>query len=712
MKTKIKIKDLQKIFNPLSDTIKYLGNKFNLDIKSIQSKVENPGSYLFEQTNEIEHFHNQVANTILNYEKNKGISLNLESEDVSKSVSAGLLHYIASIYLKEPIIFVEIQNNLTADQFIKSKKLTETEEEFELFNDNDYLNDSINFKDEILVNNFFSWFSGNEDSEKDLEFFIKELKNIPQGKSLLEIYQQIPESIKETENFLYSILVKDKTISSNIIEAYFLGDKHEKISSNTLEMKFFNSYPIDLNTSEIKELIFNLNETEFISVVKKIHEFTQNHYSRNNNTLYYLDEIYNDQRVINYCLNNSNSKYYTGKDFNIKNIYPYFNNELKLNKDLVLSYIQSIESDSGERYIMESELTKVPVVMFKDFDILNRCSHSISFKNLKDRFSREGESPLKLSREQTLEIVKNISHYKFDELVQCFYDKKKIDADFAKEVLKMNRGIESQFFAPFFKDLDFSIFIVEHTRKDFKSINFTQFIKPHLFREDLTEKQESFLINYMITTKKILETPAHLDIPTTRLEEYKQKYYRPEFMFYKVDDWSSWRNDGIKMVKKLKDVDSLTQFFENCRNLSSKHNISHAFDCQAIFDGIHPTLKNNHDVIFSFLKNIGSNVDLSSSNQFLYNKNNCLELIEKHPFCIKHVPEHMYFDKEFSLAFAKHLDKGGNLSTAPIKVKKFFEQKDVKESYLSFLTSFISYHELQKNIKENDVKPVLRKMKI
>lgn len=698
MKTQIKIKDLLKIFNPTNEPISYSNQTFNLDLKSIQSKVENPGAYLFEATNEIEHFHNQVANTILNYEKNKGISLNLEVEDVSKTIQTGLLHYIASIYLKEPQIFIDIQDNLTANQFIKSKKLTATEEKFELFNDNNYLNDSINFKDEILVNNFFSWFSGNTDTEKDLEFFLKELRTIPQGSSITDIYSQIPEEIKNNENFLYSILVKDNNISSNIIEAYFLNE----------------TFPINLNSKEIKDFIFQSNEKDFISISKKIYEFNKESYRRNTNEIDYLSEIYHDERVINLFLNDPpSSRYSTSRDFNLKNIYPRLNPELKLNKQLVLKYIASIESDSGERYIMESDLNKIPLEMFKDFDVFKRCSHTMSFKNLKQRFWAEKAPSFKLSTEQLLEIITNNNTYKFDDLVKSFFDKKNINMDLAKQILLINRGLDSQFFNPFYKDLDFCVFAVSKAGKDYKTINFSSSIKPHLFKEDLTEEQESFLINYMINTKKINETPNNLDIPLQHLEEYKNKYYKPEFMFYKVDNWGPWRNDAIKMVKKIKEPKDLIQFFENTRNLSAKYQIRHSFDCQSLFDGIPPNLKNNPEIIFSFLKNIGSNIDLSVSKQFLYNKQNCLTLIEKHPSCIKHVPEHMYFDKDFSLVFAKHLDKGGNLSTAPIKVKKFFEQKDVKESYSAFLTSFISYHELQKNVKQNDnVKPVVKKMKI
>lgn len=178
MNTILKTKDILKIFNPLEDQICYKGENFLIDLQTIDNKVKKPGSYLFEITEDKkEEFYNKTANYILNYNKNNGISINFESENISTSIN-GFIHYISSLYLKQNDIFVHIEDNLTGQNFIKSKKLKEIKENFSIINDKEYLNDLLNIRDDKLLIDFFSWNPQETiTQEEDFEFFINELKS-------------------------------------------------------------------------------------------------------------------------------------------------------------------------------------------------------------------------------------------------------------------------------------------------------------------------------------------------------------------------------------------------------------------------------------------------------------------------------------------------------------------------------------------------------
>lgn len=710
MITEIKTKDLLKLFDPTKDTIEINETKFILDIPKLNKLISQPSNQLFTKSDNTEtNFYNNLALYIINFEdKNQYIELDLEKDNPAQIIQQGLEHFIAIQYLKKPNVFVQIKENTTGLQFIKTKKLIATEKKTTSFQSSTQLKD-ISFEDQIVVDNFFAWVHGEQDIEKDKSFYLKSLiecintsykkDNNEINKELhkiSEIFQQIPKDISSDIKFKEEIF------------------NHPQLSVAFFELFGKGENFIDFSSPEIKALIFKDVEAGNMKWVKLLYSENNAYRSKHStNGIDYIKELYNHPKVVQALTDGTIKSYssWSSSEFNIRNIYSNLNEEHKKDKKIIFAYLDACEADrrGSEKWIMDSELFKIPLSSFKDMEILKRVAYTMDWHSLKSRFLKYEETAPKLDKEFILEVARDLSTHKFEGLIENFYRKESaiFDDEFKKECLRKNSNLyESKLFNSMFKNMDFLIFLTEELHIQKNKIHFS-FIRHSLFKENLTQQEQSFLEMYMIETKKNLSKPSELDIPKEFHEEYKNKYQKLEYSFYKTDSWSAWRDDAIKRLKKIKNEDELIDIF------TKSFKYSYEIDAPSMFSGINPDLKSNPKVVFSFLENIGKNIDLRQCGNFLFNKNNCIKLLDFGVDLRVYIPEPMYYDKDFSLALADKLDKNPNFDNIPVKVKKFFEQKEVNQNYHSFLKSFISYNEMIKKVDtEKPVVEVKKKMKI
>lgn len=709
MITEIKTKDLLKLFDPIKDTININNSTINLDLVKLDNLVSTPNNELFNNTEDLtDNFYKNLALYIINFdEDSKYINVNLEKEQPNQIIESGLEHLIALQYLKKPTVFINIEENNTGLQFIKTKKLSVTEKSIPPYKPTSHLKD-INFEDQIVVENFFAWAHGEKDIEKDKSFYLKSLidcvslthrkdnseRNL-EIKKITDIFQQIPLEISQEPKFIEDIF------------------KHEQLSTVFFELFGNGQKFVDFSSDQIKSLIFKDIEEGNMKWVKTIYSENKSYRSQQiSERISYTNEMYNHPNVVK-ALTDGTIKSYGGwssSEFNIRNVYSLLNKEHQVKNEVIFSYIEACEADhrGSEKWITDSELFKIPLECFKDLTVLKRVAYTTDFQNFKQRLLKE-EFDFKLDKSFILDVAKNLSTHRFRGLIEGFFknDATKFDDEFKKECLRKNpRLYEDKIFNSMFKKIDFLIFLKEELHMKSDKISFSS-VRPFLFDENLTEKQQAFLYSYMVESKKNLSKPSDLDIPKEFHEQYRDKYQKLEHCFYIVDTWSAWRDDSIKRLKKVKSEEEIINIFSN----ASKY--GYEIDAKSFFAGINPDLKNNSKVIFSFLENIGTNVDLRECGNFLFNKQNCIKLLDYGVALRKFIPEPMYYDKNFSLALAEKLDKNPNFENIPVKVKKFFEQKEVNQNYHTFLKSFISYNELVKTVdNEKPIVEIKKKMKI
>ncbi len=710
MITDIKTKDLLKLYDPTKDGIEINSHKFTLDLNKLSKLVSQPNNELFNKSDDIEiNFYNNLALYIINFEdKNQHIELDLEKDNPSQIIQQGLEHFIAVQYLKKPTIFVGIKENTTGLQFIKNKKLSETEQPTTPFQTSTQLKD-ISFEDQIVVDNFFAWVHGEQDIEKDKSFYLKSLiecintnrkkDNNEINKELQkisEIYTQIPQEISSDIKFKEEIF-NHPQLSTVFFELFGTGKKF-----------------LDFSSSEIKDLIFKDVEAGNMKWVKLIYSENRTYRSQQlAQNIDYLSELYNHPKVVQALTDGTLKSYssWSSNEFNIRNIYSSLKEEYQKDKKIIFAYLEACEADhrGSEKWIMDSELFKIPLSSLKDINILKRVAYTMDWQSLKSRFLKSEEPTLKLEKDFILEVAKDLSPHKFQGLIETFYRKESsnFDDEFKKECLRRNsRLYECKLFNSMFNDMNFLIFLTEELNIPKNKIEFSC-VRNSLFKDNLSQKEQVFLETYMIETKKNLSKPSELDIPKEFHEEYRTKYQKLEYCFYKTDSWSAWRDDAVKRLKKIKNEDELIDIF------TKSFKYSYVIDAPSMFSGINQDLKSNPKVIFSFLENIGTNVDLRQCGNFLFNKNNCIKLLDFGADLRVYIPEPMYYDKDFSLALADKLDKNANFDNIPVKVKKFFEQKEVDQNYHSFLKSFISYNEMIKKVDtDKPITEVKKKMKI
>lgn len=710
MITEIKTKDLLKLFDPIKDGVLIGNNIINIDLIKLDKLISQPNNELFNNTDDlVENFYKNLALYIINFEdEDKYITVNLEKDQPNQIIELGLEHLIALQYFKKPNVFINIEENNTGLQFIKTKKLTSTNQIVNQYQPISQLKD-INFEDQIVVENFFAWAHGDKDIEKDKTFYFKSLVdciNLNRKKdsnernleiiNIVNIYKQIPNEI-----------VKDQKFTEEIF-------KHPQLSMIFFELFGKGQNFLDFSSEQIKSLVFQEVDEGNLRWVKTIYSESKSYGSADlAQRISYSNELYNHPNVVKALSDGTIKSYgsWSSTEFNIRNVYSLLNNEHKENKNVILAYLEACEAEhrGTDKWITESELFKIPVSAFKDLTILKRVAYTMDFQTLKNILFKDEEKDFKLDKTFILDVVKDLSNHKFRGLIESFFRKESenFDVEFKKECLRRNPRIyEDKLFNSMFKNIDFLIFLKEELHLKSDKISFNS-IRPFLFDENLNKKQQEFLETYMIESKKNLSRPGDLDIPKELHEEYKNKYQKLEYCFYKIDSWSAWRDDSVKRLKKIKSEDELVSIFSNTR----KHH--YEIDDKTFFSGIHTDLKSNPKVIFSFLDNVGTNIDLRECGKFLFNKKNCIRLLEYGVSLRRYIPEPMYYDKEFALALADKLDKNPNFENIPVKVKKFFEQKEVNQNYHSFLKSFISYNEMI--TKFDNQKPAVeikKKMKI
>ncbi len=702
MLVEIKTRDINKLFDPFKDAIKINGTEFILDLKKLSKLVENPNNSLFSNTeNPEQNFYNRLAFYIINYENNKHININLEKEEPYSIIENGLIHYIATQYLKEPNLFADIEENSTGLNFIKTKKLNPTEQKTTPYQEAINLS-QINFEDQVVVDNFFTWVNGDSDNEKDKTFYLKTLEECVKFnqkrehkehalslKKLVEIYNQIPEKI-----------IKDPSFQDEIF-------KRQYISEGFFEI-FCNGNPIiDFASDKIKNKIISEVENGDYKWVKTIHSAMDSYNKTPQlNTITYMEELYNHPKTIESLLNGSVRGYgFSSSEFNLKNIYSKLRKENKEKKELVFKFIEICESEhsGSEKWIADYHIFEIPIAAFRDEEILKRVAYTMDWQKLKEEFSKQSEPIPKLKKEFILSVARDIRTHNFRKFITGFFRGESFDDDFKKSILNLNPSLrEDKMFHHMYGQIDFLMFLVNDLRIKTDNISFS-LIKPFLFKDDLKEEEKLFIEKYLIETKKNLEKPGVLNIPKELHEDFKERHQKLEFMFYKIDSWSSWRDDAIKRLKRIKDPQEMIDFFNNTK----RHRYD--LDAKSIFSGISSDLKSNSDVMFSFLKNIGTDIDLTECGNFIFNKQNCIKLLDFSVSLRKFIPEQMYYDKDFSLALAERLDKHANFDNVPVKVKKFFEQKEVNENYHTFLKSFIFYNEMVKKLDTSNDQPIVRK---
>lgn len=698
MKTQIKTKHLLSIINPLVDGIEYNGNNLKIDLNTLTEYVLSPKSKnIFQQTNDdLENLYKNIALYIINQDNSSLISLDLNKE---VSIESGFFELVKAIYNKEENLYINLPEEGDNNLLIKSKKLKPIEINIPKAIDNDYLiNESIFSSDNEKVN---------IDTKKN--FIWKDEETVDNYSSTPWLINKINSFLNKSSKKNYIFTELDKLIQKIDINSIDIDDFNYQLFNLNNDYKFLlldyiaqSNHPlfdIDFNKDIYKEKINIEIENKKFSTLSFLFE-NKRKYSSFDFTPYV-----NHQHTIEYLLSQT---YYSGynhknDNFNLVNVYPYFINDKKEDKQIIHKYLNQIVSKtmSDTPYIPTDKLYNIPLASFNDKDILIKILPDISIDDFRKKLKASNVtidllndknfiielalqkdlhaykiesllselSPDDLNKELFLKVINNRPNC-FNSILNLFYD-----------TLKNNVELISDAHALGVKISEIPLSIIEET-----------------FLTQGSLKEENFKSLYLVSQDKVT-AGNRLFHKKEDIQCFNEKYYKLENIFFatKDDNRYNWNEKHhIKLLKKIKNVDDIKNLISNIKNQYSYQYFN--IDYYNLYKNLPTHLKANS----SLVKEIPEILEYISFNDLpetlRYNKDIALKFISKEPNLI---PKEFFNDINFALSYAEALDKGiVQLKDSPIFITKFFENQEITSNFHEYLNSYIKVVDLKQNLSQ------------
>jgi hypothetical protein len=747
MRAEILTKDLLKIVNPSKDGIFYKGQIIALDWKELKEHVEHPKKNdVFKSSGDFtKDLYKNLALYIINSEdKPSLISLDLNTPAIFEP-GHGLFEYIKNIYNKEEKSYINIDETGDNLLFIKSKKLEELPNDFEIFKAEDiHSTVSSVFNDTTKLDlskiktdrGQFDWQEEDVDRYSKLEYVLEKVEEIFKYRKSSRYDGDREKQLTPEQKFYNLLEITNKELIHSDAFKLALLDSESSSLKEFLTSRYNkeNDYNFSIDFSQpifqakilenVQKKDFVLLEKIFENYLEEIHDIDSTyHWSRKDKKPEVKEPIdfalfFNLPETIHYLAEKYHYNTYTissnTRDFHIANAYKYLNEENKRDKAVLDKYLELITYETREGLSINQDLfQKLPPEVINDPKIINKVCSALDYGDLKEFFDEKKiDCPNYSNKEIIIQNANKPYPYRLSEWIHRFIPKQELDVDFFKSVIqkkpdfyeKMNESFPS-----FAKDWDI---ITSAVKSGFKVKNIKHDVMKSLLLKNHTPEQEQIKVRYLIETRN-LDNFRHLFSKADDIEKAKAKYHKPEYMFF-IAEKSSFFSEihGAKQVlSKIKSHEEIMSILDKIKTNS----FGYEFNSNHFYSSLNSTLKKDK-AITNRIMDMGGIKYSYLDEQLAYNAEIVIKCLEENPSEVKYIPNELFSNSKFSVQFAGLLDQGRfEEQEIPSFVRKFFDNQGVKENYQDYLKSYIEYKQLHKDFEVQ--KPIAeapkpRKMKI
>lgn len=728
MLTKIKTNQLLKFLNLKNQPIGYDGELIEfLDTTLLKTIKELDEKSFFKTENKEENFYRNLAITIINYDPQTYITLDLE--DSSNVLTNGTFHLLAASYLNQSTVNVHIVENTAGKAYIKNKNFL-TLEEFETIKPAIDENLIDNIENSLKIQkNFFQSIEKIQTEDDIINFYYSNIANKSLAlknswsnsnikREFIELFNATPEYIKNNPEFLKLLFVQN-----NILKEIF--DDNTNINKlidfeNATVKKFFLENP--QYQTELANAILTIKcefekekkiDIERLYEIKNLQDKEEKIKKIENRplpiVLSYENEILFSEHYRNQILNADKTP---NIQLLLNSYYKYFPSQLREDEKIALKYVESTKSHYGLYYEIYSSFPKKLILDEKFLiKLTNQFSQAISLENILTFIKNNAKIDkdycnFKLSKEYLLNTIDGITPDNFDYFM-IKYPKTALDFEFILDKIKINPNIyKTDYIAKELSDFEKLKKIVNSLQeKRISPIIPFENISAHFSKNNLTEE------DYIILSKLIISNSyfnKHINYFKEEGSE-QLKFLIPEICFLQQIDHYSFPKEYSKILKSFKDPNDFLSFCKSTQEFIVKMGKDFSIptkNAEFILNNIGENIKNNPDCLIT-LADTFNNYSLNFSHSPIptLNKKLCLKLLansQKLPPIIKHIPETMYFDKEFLLEFAKFTEKNPNiLNEAPNEIQKFFKSKPQEKTNIEFLNQLFLHAKVESNLLKN-----------
>jgi hypothetical protein len=754
MKTEIYTVDLLKIINPSKEGIFYREQQVPINFKILKEFVDFPKkNQVFNLTGDFTNdLHKNLALYIINANEDpRLIHIDLNKENIFEQ---GLFEYIKRIYNKDKTCYInidEVGDNLL---LIKSKKLEQLPDSNQsqlpnpktiksaedthyasiasIFSETKKIDLSNINKDKLATKGQVTWEEDNYNNYANQNYVLEKIKNIVEpDKSSRSYGSQQPVSYEEqfnkiismtdasvlnSEQFKLAIIdIDNSSLNDILVNRYY----HEKENKDYFFINFSEQIFQDKLLTLVKGEKFKLIENLFIPHRKAIDGFENypyKHYKKPSSDINF-ELLINQPETIKHLTNKYHyGSYYSADKFDIVSVYKFLNDTTKKETAVIDKYLKLIiedrssRSSSESRYVNETLLFKLPPELFNDKEFLNKVIDVISFSKLKEFLIKNSIEPTTLADKDFMLGHRNLSDYKLRDWIICFADKKILTKDFFKDILSNRPKFYSELghWEKFQKDIELINLAV---RCGFELKNINSSIMYDLLLIDHEAKYENLKIQYLIEKKNIIDivsTFKHVGYAPEEVQKIKEKYEKPEYMFYKVDDWHSEYDNAKRTLSKIKNVDEVLKVLDKIENSS----FCYDFNTNFFYQSLHKPLQKNRKLVEAIL-DIGPIRYASLDENLAYNSDIVIKCLSRNPKDLRNIPQEFFSSSHFAIEFAKLMDQHlFEEKDLPSFIIKFFENQEVTRDYENYLKMHLSYKEMQGDLEPSNPQVKTKRVKL
>lgn len=728
MKTEISTNELLKLINPTKDEITYKDQKVQLNLKELKKYIEDPKKYdVFNITGDFEvDLYKNLALYIINSNNQPNlIYMDLNSSTIFES-GKGLFEYIKNVYKNEETSYINLSDSVDNNAFVQINNLIELPENLVIYDAEDmhYATAASTFSNNPdltkKTRGQVTWQQLNSDMYGDLNYVVGKVEevfsqrrkssyenNVSYDKLLENLFEKVNPELINSDRFQCALIdLNNDYLNDLFIERY---NKNEP-----------GVYIIDYSRPVFQEKILEQIKNDNFKLLEQIF----NSYSEHR-TNYHRDEspviskrllktidfknFLNQQETIDYLLEQEFNMDHFSKDasnqFTLASAYPFLDKEKQLNHIIVSKCISLAckKSDNGYMRINEEIIKNLEPSLFNEPFVLAPVMHHMDTSKV-DRFLNYKEYPILKDKQFLISNCKDMSPWKLGEWVNTFFNKSDIDKEFIKDLVKANTGFLERInqktdhkLVSFAYDSEITLAALEGGLS-VKNIGVNSMIP--LLLLDHNEQIELSKLKFLIEQNAIDDFSYQLKIKGEDSINFKEKYHKPEFLFYKKDNWSIKNKDlRKKSLSKLKTEDEVIKILNKVQD----NKFSYEFLSDLFYEGLPKHLQKNKEIVYKLLE-LGkipySNLDLTVA----YNCDVALACLNKDRKNIKDIPSELFTNAKFALNFAKLMDRNYfNDSDIPAFVTKFFDNQGVKDNYEDHLKEHLFYNDLQADLDKPTV---------
>jgi hypothetical protein len=736
MKTEILTSELLKLVDPTKDDVIYNNQKVKINFEDLKKYIENPKKHhVFAITGDFEKdLHKNLALYIINAGNESNlIHLDLGSPSIFES-GKGLFEYIKNVYNNDEKSYIQLPENGDNLLLIKGNNLSPLSEELNIIDAEDMhystAASALSENPEKIkkTRGQVTWQQLNSDMYGDLNYVLEKVSEIfdVRRKSSDDNYDKLFKNLLDKINpeFAHSdefkLALMD--LNSHSLNEFFIkryNENNPDIYSIDYSQPIFKEKLLE----QVKNRHFDLLEQLFNSFGDYKRKYDNEDASKISKRLLNtidFEYLFNQPETIDYLLNqnftNDDIFRNASNQFTLASAYRFLDKDKRLNHDIAKKCIQLAlkKHDNGYVSVNEDIIFGLESALFNEPFVLSSVIEHVDTAKVKRSLSYKGDFPILKDKQFLLSCAKNMSSWKLADWISTFYQDKDIDKEFVKNLAKVNKSfldsINGQKYDKLNKyayDNDITVAALEGGLSP--SYISEKAMLPLLYL-DHDPKIERIKLIFLIEKRAIDDFYYELRVTGDDLNKLKEKYHKPEFLFYQKDDYGSRSTEFKK--KSLSEITTVQEVFEIFEKVKEHGFNNYKFLSGLFYESLPSHLKKEKSIVYKLLE-LGKLPYSKLDSSVAYNCDIALLCLTKNKEDIKDIPQELFTNAKFALGFAKLMDRNFfPHQDIPSFVTKFFENQGVKSKYEEHLKEHLFYTDLHTELDKPNVTTKAKKVKL